>query len=391
MSRALRVGYVSDADPRSRWSWSGAHYYMFRALQEQGFDVCHIGEPLLAKSSALTRLRGKLGFWGGGQADVATDEIEAARTASMAVQTEAERRSCDVLFAPLASKLIAFLQTSTPVVYMSDATFRLLHGSYADTASLPAEVIASRDELEQRAIDNASLLVYPSAWAARSAMADYGAANDRVRLIPLGANLDSAPSADEVAQKRRDSTCRLLFIGRDWERKGGDIALDALMELRRMGIRAELTICGSTPPSRQIPEGVRVFDNLDKSKPRQRATFQDLLMRAHFLVFPTRAECFGMVVCEANAFGVPVIATATGGVPIEEGQNGYGLPLHATGKEFAEAIAGAYRDDQTYANLVSRTRTVFTERLSWGAWGRSVGKEILALAVSQENASRSVA
>jgi len=86
-----------------------------------------------------------------------------------------------------------------------------------------------------------------------------------------------------------------------------------------------------------------------------------------------------MVLAEANAFGLPVITTNTGGVPevVREGENGFLLPLDARGDAYAEMIAKAYRDDQYYSELVRTSRAAFDNRLNWDAWGVSV-KNILA-------------
>ncbi|GAC1568569.1 MAG: hypothetical protein NVS3B14_18240 [Ktedonobacteraceae bacterium] len=95
-----------------------------------------------------------------------------------------------------------------------------------------------------------------------------------------------------------------------------------------------------------------------------------------FLLLPTRGDCTPIVFCEANAFGVPVITTSTGGVPgvIKDGENGFMLPLSARGAEYAEVIAKIYQDDQRYSELVKSSRAAFDDRLNWDAWGTTMNK-----------------
>ena len=178
--------------------------------------------------------------------------------------------------------------------------------------------------------------------------------------------------------ERRSECCRLLFLGVDWDRKGGDIAFETLLKLEKLDIEAELIVCGCTPPEGVIHERLKVIPFLDKNDERQRKKFGQLLLSVDFLLVPTRAEAYGLVFCEASAFGLPVIATNTGGVSeiVKEGENGYLLPYAARGEAYAEVIAGLYRDEERYAELVRTSRASFEERLNWDAWGIAV-KHIL--------------
>jgi glycosyltransferase involved in cell wall biosynthesis len=116
---------------------------------------------------------------------------------------------------------------------------------------------------------------------------------------------------------------------------------------------------------------MKVIPYLDKNNPEQYRELEQLYLKSDFLLLPTRNECFGLVFCEANAFGLPIITTHTGGVPevVKDAQNGFVLPLSARGPAYAEIIARLYQDDQRYAELVVSSRAAFDERLNWNAWG----------------------
>jgi glycosyltransferase involved in cell wall biosynthesis len=113
---------------------------------------------------------------------------------------------------------------------------------------------------------------------------------------------------------------------------------------------------------------------LDKGVPADAQRLHQLLQRAHFLLLPTRAECMGLVFCEASAHGVPAITTQTGGVPavVEEGVNGRTLPLSATGEDFGRVVAQEWRDREAFVRFSQRARQRYEERLNWEAWGRSL-------------------
>jgi glycosyltransferase involved in cell wall biosynthesis len=204
----------------------------------------------------------------------------------------------------------------------------------------------------------------------------------------MGANLEEVPSKEMVLMRKRSERCHLLFMGVNWYRKGGDIAFETLLELEKMGIMAELTICGCTPPRQFVHERMQIFPFLDKNDPEQYNRLAQLYLEADFLLLPTRNECYGIVFCEAGAYGLPVITTQTGGVPevIRDGENGFALPLAARGDEYARVIASIYQDDERYARLVRTCRAAYDERLSWDVWGKMM-KTILNEVVDQRHLS----
>jgi glycosyltransferase involved in cell wall biosynthesis len=133
---------------------------------------------------------------------------------------------------------------------------------------------------------------------------------------------------------------------------------------------------------------MKVIPYLDKNDPVQYKELEQLYLSSDFLLLPTRNECFGLVFCEANAYGLPVITTHTGGVPevVIDGQNGFTLPLSARGADYARKIARVYRDDAGYAELVKTSRNAFDDRLNWDAWGIRVNTLITEM-LKQSKAS----
>jgi glycosyltransferase involved in cell wall biosynthesis len=102
-----------------------------------------------------------------------------------------------------------------------------------------------------------------------------------------------------------------------------------------------------------------------------RRQLERLYQDSTFFLLPTRAECAGIVFCEANAFGLPVISTDTGGVSeiVHSGSNGYLLPLPARGAEYATKIIGLIENPDAYRALRRSSRDEFERRLNWDTWG----------------------
>ena len=80
-----------------------------------------------------------------------------------------------------------------------------------------------------------------------------------------------------------------------------------------------------------------------------------------------------MVFCEASAFGVPSITTNTGGVStyVEDGINGFTLPLIATADKYADKIQELYTNDEGYQKLCISSRKKYEEDLNWDSWGKT--------------------
>ncbi len=292
-----------------------------------------------------------------------------------------EAESFDAVFAPAACTEIAFLDVSVPIAYSSDTTFALVKDYYDIYSNLLDTSIREGHFVEEAAIQKARLLIYPSEWAAESAVRDYGADRSKIRVIPFGANLEEIPPRESVLQKKKSDRCELLFVGVDWVRKGGEIAVETLVKLREMGVPAQLTVCGCTPPTESARAMLTVIPFIDKHDDAQRRRLVELYSMSDFFLLPTRAESFGIVFCEASAFGLPAITTDTGGVSgvVRDGENGFMLPLSAGASEYARLISELWRDCEAYSALAHSSRAAFEQRLNWDAWGAQVNKLLAAI------------
>ncbi|MBK7946173.1 MAG: glycosyltransferase family 4 protein [Flavobacteriales bacterium] len=74
--------------------------------------------------------------------------------------------------------------------------------------------------------------------------------------------------------------------------------------------------------------------------------------------------------CEAAAYGLPVLATRTGGVPtvVEEGRTGLLFPLDAEGQQYADAIQGLLADSARLTAMRRAARGRFEHVLNWEAF-----------------------
>lgn len=372
-----RIALVTSRDVSAAWAWSGTHRRIAAALTRHAGDVTPLGPIPAASLQWLQRING----WAraGGVPYSADHSLLVSRAYAAFFASRLAAARYDVIFAPVAATEIAYLRTTLPIVYLSDATFAAMVGYYPNFSGLSRLSRWEGNRVETRAIAKAAAIIYASEWAARSARDAYGAPAEKLHVIPFGANLDDVPPRDAVLAERGDrDRCRLLFVGRDWQRKGGDIAYEALRHLREMGIDAELIVCGlRTPPPIDDPD-VRLVGSLSTQVAADRRALADLYREADLFLLPTRAECAGVVFSEAGAFGLPVVSTDTGGVAtvVQDGVTGRLLPPSAGGADYARAIRALLADPARLMRMRVASRDAYEARLNWDAWGAAAGAAI---------------
>jgi glycosyltransferase involved in cell wall biosynthesis len=164
-----------------------------------------------------------------------------------------------------------------------------------------------------------------SNWTKQSFIEDYGCAEDRVAVIPPGIDLSQF-----AAGERNNALPRILFVGGDFERKGGDLLLDVFRKRFRRKAVLELVTRGEIPPE----PGVRVHRNVNANSDELR----QLYAQCDIFVLPTRADCYSLVCMEALAAGLPLVVTGVGGIPdmVREGESG-----HLVNPDDAEGLGNA--------------------------------------------------
>jgi glycosyltransferase involved in cell wall biosynthesis len=292
------------------------------------------------------------------------------RSYARQVEKALAREAGDVLFSP-GTLAISHLETDIPITFCSDASLAILLDFYPSYSRLSPFLRRTAERSEELALAQATLAIYPSDWAARSAIEHYGLPASRVAVLPFGANLGAANTESEVHDwiaARDFKTIRLLFVGREWERKGGDLVVQTARCLIESGMRVEVDLVGpKRPPDTSYQPFVRHHGSLDPGNAEQRSRLAALFRSAHLLFVPSRAEAFGLVFAEASAFGVPSISTAVGGIPgaIRQGINGHLLSPEAGPEDYHAVIEKAVGDPNHYNSLARRSFQEFQTRLNW--------------------------
>jgi glycosyltransferase involved in cell wall biosynthesis len=277
-------------------------------------------------------------------------------------------KDIDILFAPAGSENIAFLNTDLPIIHLGDATFKMINDYYPYFSNLPNFNIKDADEIEYLALTKAAHVILSSDWAKGSAVNDYGIPEEKISVLEFGANLE-VPSDLKRPEKGKD--LKLLFIGKEWSRKGGDIAVQTTKRLlSKYKIPALLHIVGCRPEI-ALDSSIEVIGYLNKNNPDDYKKICNLFLESDLFFLPTKAECSAVVFSEASGFGLPILTYDTGGSSnyVLEGINGYRFPLSASAEDFADLIARLHTKNSLPQLSVS-ARKVYEDKLNWVVWGK---------------------
>lgn len=214
---------------------------------------------------------------------------------------------------------------------------------------------------EGAVLSAAASVVTTSGWARELLMGLYSLPGDRVHVAEPG--VDAADLAPGTADGGA-----LLCVAAVISGKGHDVLLDALATMTDIAWRC---LCvGSLERDPPLAEelGRRALDaGLDGRVrfpgARTGADLDRSYVAADLLVLPSRAETYGMVVTEALAHGLPVVAAEVGGVPEALGHGADGTrPGLLVAPDDPAALAAALRDWLGDAELRQRLRRAARER-----------------------------
>ncbi len=193
---------------------------------------------------------------------------------------------------------------------------------------------------------------------------DFGLPAERVHAVRCGPNFNADEIPGDRAPVREPN---ILFVGTQFQRKGGDVLLEAFRTVRRTLPAARLTIVG--PRNLDVTdEGVDMVGHLRQDDPAARRRLLDAYASAAVYCLPTRYEPFGISYLEAMYFGVPCVGTNTGAVPemIVDGETGYLVPVDDAGA-LAEKVLALLNDPDRASRMGAAGRQRAREIFTWPA------------------------
>lgn len=251
---------------------------------------------------------------------------------------------------------VLFVGTMTPVVLPEGVRYAVYTDRVAREGAAMGGHLASRFSAgwltrEESFLRNAARVYTMGPTTVEWLQRAYGIPRDRIRAVGAGPN---APLTGPIAAR----TCRrLLFVGLEWERKGGPQLLEAFAQVRRCHPHLELLVVGATPRG-PLPPGVRVC-----GRTVHRA-MDDFYSQADALVLPTHRDAVPICLIEAMWKALPCIVTTVGnqrwivqeaGLVVEPGD----VPGLVT------ALDRLVREYPTFAARAARRSEVVRQTFRW--------------------------
>lgn len=383
----MKLAYVTNYDSRSLKGsneWSGTGYYIAQSLKNQSISLEYIGPLKDRFMGRFLRKYKRLYHKLFNQRYLKNPAPYILKNYAEQIADKLIKTNADLIFSASANP-IAYLDCKQPIVFWADASFASLLDFYPDYSNLCQETIRDWHYVEQLAHEKCQLAIYSSDWAAQTAINYYGVNEAKVKVVPFGANIESEYSLYEVKdliESRPSELCKLLFLGVEWYRKGGDVALKVATELNKVGLNTELTVVGCQPITEDpLPSFVKPLGFISKSTDQGKARISQLIAESHFLFLPSLADCTPIVLCEANALGVPCLTTNIGGIPtiVKDNLNGKTFDVTANPLEYSNYISNLFTNYSSYIELALSSFNEYQSRLNWNAAGKAVKNLILEI------------
>ncbi|NES30521.1 glycosyltransferase [Micromonospora terminaliae] len=371
----MRIGFACLWDSHAPSTWSGTPWHLRAALRRQA-DIADVGVEVPQRTRlALSAMHPR---WRNGRLSTMWEQSRTGDAyCRIKIRSRARRLGCDAVLQ---------IQDLTPLdrpyfVYQDmsfDALIKMVDAGQPIFRQLSRDELLRRRERQHRVYERAAGVFAMSHWLARSLVEDSHLPATKVHVLHPGLHLDTRAglATDQPPPLRPEPRRRLLFVGRTFHSKGGDLALEALRILRR-DVDPAITLTVAGPPSWPLPGPVP--DGVDFRGAMSRREVALLYDTHDLFVLPTRIEGFGLVFAEALARGLPCVGRDAFAMPemIRPGVNG-GLLSKDDPAELASLIAMILADDEIYSSC----RAGSSEVASWFSWDRSAGEAINTIATT---------
>lgn len=378
-TRPLRIAYPTVYDSADVSNWSGLGLHIRQSLERAGAELMPIG-PLRRQIAPLNVFRYLWNTKVQGLHDHPHRDMGFLKAYARQVERELVHMDAEVVLAPGGLPL-AMVNTHVPLALWTDCTFASLENYYGAFAHLSSRTHRDGNQADQSLFSRLTHAFFSSHWAAQSAINDYGFPRESIDVVPFGANTPGLAHEDAARQAVRDrlegdagETCRMIFIGVDWERKGGETAVATCERLNARGIKTELLVVGVDVPEHAQRAFVKPLGFIRKAEPAGMQRLGELIASSHFLIVPSQAEAYGLVFAEAASYATPSLATNTGGIgdAVNHGVSGYLFDLDAPADDWADTAEALWRDRERYEALCLSAYHDFASRTNWDVAGRAV-------------------
>jgi len=226
----------------------------------------------------------------------------------------------------------------------------------------------------------------------------YGTTEDRIHTVPQVIDVDHFRRRSNLSTTERDlfrtelglTGVTFLYVGRLWRGKGLTFLLDAFRALEKTNIETTLLLVGDGADEQDLRKRCREIGarNVIFAGFHHRDSLPRLYAASDVFVFPTLGDPFGLVVLEAMACGLPVIATTAAGEihdRVTDGSNGF-IVSAGDSAELLDRMTILARDPELRARMgrVSAQRALGQTPDFWAQQFEEAIESLLAIPPASE-------
>ncbi|HZT66421.1 MAG TPA: glycosyltransferase family 4 protein [Acidimicrobiales bacterium] len=354
-----RLGFACQWDEDAPATWSHIPWNFRAALVEAG-ELVDVGVELpgwLRSTLRVTHVRRWHGRWRSSwNQSRALAELDAR-----IIERRAAAAGADAVLQVLDMAVVR-----RPYLVFIDLSMDLLldyweHGAAPYLPEVPRRVVQQFRDRQNRILESAAGVLAMSHWLARH-LRDHTIDGARVHTVHPGVNTPppTAPPRRRWERERR----KLLFVGKVFRPKGGDLVVEAVKLLRARHVDVSVTVVGPRqwPYPEPPPPGVDFRGRLPL------ASVGPLYDEHDLFLMPSRFEALGIVFAEALARGLPCVARNACAMPelVEPGRNG-ALVDSDDPEELADKIVDCLNDESLYR----RTWDEAASAAAYYSWDRA--------------------
>lgn len=359
---------VIDEDPFSPFTWSGSSTYLFNALRQDGSLYRAISAMPSPERVFLTKLLSfqfGLDKWRFKYHLNANYFRQMTNTAINQLEQTDDASYNTILQIGAWYDLTGYKDKISTSYHDGNLAMRLQspYGYPRISASIIENALAYERNLYHR-MD----LIFPmSDWLATSFIKDFSVDPSKIHVVGAGINLPKLAMPSES----RGDTKKILFVGKDFARKGGRLLVDAFMRVRKHIRNAELVLVG--PSIKNLPDGIRCEGYVSKSDSAGIDRLLSLYSEANLFVLPSLYEPFGIALAEAMAHRLPCIGTRNCAIPeiIDHGITGLLAEVNDE-RSLADAISTILEDENLAIRMGDAGYKKYEENYRWEVVSRKI-------------------
>ncbi|KDP19783.1 hypothetical protein EL27_04210 [Oenococcus oeni] len=240
--------------------------------------------------------------------------------------------------------------------------------NYSGFQNLPIEGIRERNSLQKTRYENAKFIFTMSKWLRDFLVLNEGYSKKKVIYVGAGTNI----STNKICPNKKNKK-RILFVGKDFQRKGGDLVIESFKHLRHNYLSdAELYIIG--------PKDIGELKNVSGVHfigPLSPENLSEYFNLCDIFCMPSRFEAYGIVFAEALCYGLPCIARNKFEMKniIHDGKNGL-LIEDDNIEKLSEKMYRLLNDRSIYKN-VHDNRNIYLNEYSWDKVAKRIVNKLI--------------